>query len=297
MTDFDFYLLGRHIHGSSLSGVVAQIKRLFDFPSHANALPSNWEIRVGHSKASIPKLENAYQAAVHNGFVDIALLNGSTWITLDENAVQLELLPTGAILTTYGSSQGLMQCMMVGMIEAIRASGIIPMHTSMASKNGIGTAFTGESGRGKTTTLIHSVKAGFSPICEDFAWLEPNSLQVFGCDRGLRCLPDTLERVKTLFPNIEPIAFETDKHLVPFEQLAPRVWSCRLERLWTLERDLSQPTRLEPLAPAQSVMALYGATGVPLTAETRAQSSLYMASLSKRLEIKRLHIGNTALPF
>jgi hypothetical protein len=297
MTDFDFTLLGRQIIGSSLVGVTTGLRRLFDFPSHASALESDWKISVTHSKASIPTLENAYQAAVHNGFVNIALLEGSTWITLDENAVQLELLATGATLTIHGSSEGLMQCVMVGMIEAIRASGIIPMHTSIASKNGLGTAFTGESGRGKTTTLIHSVKAGFSPICEDFAWLEPNSLRVFGCDRGLRCLPDTLERVKTLFPNIEPVSFETDKHLVPFEQLAPRVWDCRLERLWTLERDLSQATRLEPLPAAQSVMALYGATGVPLTAETRAQSSSQMASLAKRLEIKRLHIGNTPLPF
>jgi hypothetical protein len=297
LTEFEFKLLGRHIQGSSLSGVVTLIRRLFDFPSHANALKTDWQIEVWHSQAPIPRLENAYQAAVHQGFVNIATLNSSTWITLEENAVQLELHDTGAKLTLHGSRAGLMQCVMVGMIEAIRASGILPMHTSIAARDGIGTAFTGESGRGKTTTLIHSVKAGFSPICEDFAWLEPNSLEVFGCDRGLRCLPDTLERVKSLFPNIEPIAFEVDKHLVPFEQLAPRVWSCRLERLWTLERDLSKPTHLEPLPAAQRVMALYGATGVPLTAQTRALSSLQMASLAKRLEIQRLQIGNTVLPF
>ncbi len=297
MTEFLFNLLGRQIYGSSQNGLVAQIRRLFDFPSHASALTSDWQIHVSHSQGSIPKLENTYQAAVHNGFVNIATLDGSTWITLEQNAIQLELLESGANLTLYGSSDGLMQCMMVGMIEAIRASGLLPMHTSIAAKNGIGTAFTGESGRGKTTTLIYSIQAGFSPICEDFAWLEPNSLQVFGCDRGLRCLPDTLERVKSFFPDIQPIAFEVDKHLVPFEQLAPRVWHCRLERLWTLERDLTKPTHLEPLPATQRVMALYGATGIPLTAQTRAQSSQHMASLAARLEIQRLHIGNTALPF
>jgi hypothetical protein len=297
MTEFEFKLLGRSIQGSSLSGVAALIRRLFDFPNHANALEINWQIFVVQTQAPIPILENAYQAAVHQGFVNIATLENSTWITLEENAVQLELNNAGAKLTLHGSNVGLMQCVMVGMIEAIRASGIIPMHTSIASQNGIGTAFTGESGRGKTTTLIHSLKAGFLPICEDFAWLEPHSLQVFGCDRGLRCLPDTLERVKNLFPNIEPIAFEVDKHLVPFEQLAPRAWQCRLERLWTLERDLTKPTHLEPLPAAQRVMALYGATGVPLTAQTRALSVQHMASLAKRLEIQCLQIGNTVLPF
>ena len=297
MTEFEFKLLGRRIYGSASVGVVALIRRLFDFPSHAKSLESDWTVQVLFSQTRIPTFENSYQAAVHNGFVNIATLENSTWITLEENAVQLELNDSGARLTLYGSSQGLMQSVMVGMIEAIRASGLIPMHTSIASKNGVGTAFTGESGRGKTTTLIHGIKAGFLPICEDFAWLEPHSLEVFGCDRGLRCLPDTLERVKNLFPNIEPIAFEIDKHLVPFEQLAPRVWHCRLERLWTLERDLTTPTHLEALPAAQRVMALYGATGVPLSTQTRALSVQHMASLAKRLEIQRLHIGNTALPF
>ncbi len=297
LNEFDFKLLGRRISGIASAGAVALLRRLFDFPSHADALETTWTVQVTQVQNTIPKLENSYLAAVHNGSVEIANLENSTFVTLENSAVQLELFNSGAKLILYGSSQGLYACLMVGMIEAIRASGLLPMHTSIASKNGVGTAFTGESGRGKTTTLIHSIKAGFLPICEDFAWLEPSSLEVFGCDRGLRCLPDTLERVKRFFPDVQPIAFEVDKHLVPFEQLAPRAWHCRLERLWTLERDLTKPTRLEVLPAAQCVMALYGATGVPLTAQTRALSSLHMASLAKRLEIARLHIGNTALPF
>ncbi len=297
MTEFDFLLLGRRIHGVASAQVLALLQRLFDFPSHATALKSNWSVQISASADAIPKLENAYQAAVHNGFVAVSTKEDSTWIQSEENAAQVTFLATGANIVLHGSSQGLLPCVMVAVIEAIRASGLLPMHTSIASKNGIGTAFTGESGRGKTTTLIHSVKAGFQPICEDFAWLEPISLEVFGCDRGLRCLPDTFEQVKQFFPDVQPIAFEVDKHLVPFEQLAPRVWSCRLERLWTLERDLSQATHLEPLPASQRVMAMYGATGIPLTAETRAQSSIQMAGLAKRLEIMRLHIGNTALPF
>jgi hypothetical protein len=219
LTEFDFKLLGRRIFGSASSGVVAIIKRLFDFPSHKNALESNWTIEVLYVQKVIPTLENSFQATVHNGFVNIADFENSTFIALEDNAVQLEIHDSGAKLTFFGSSQGLSSCVMVGMIEAIRASGLLPMHTSIAARDGVGTAFTGESGRGKTTTLIHSIKAGFSPICEDFAWLEPNSLEVFGCDRGLRCLPDTLERVKSFFPDVKPIAFEVDKHLVPFEQL------------------------------------------------------------------------------
>ena len=297
MTEFDFGLLGRRIYGSAIPNTVAVIRRLFDFPTQARALESDWQIEILQSDAPIPKLESFFAAAVHSGSVEIATLPESTWVRLGACTVQLELREHAAKLYLHGVDEDLYSCLMVALIEAIRASRLLPMHTSIAAKNGIGTAFTGESGRGKTTTLIHSIKAGYQPVCEDFAWLEPESLMVFAADRGLRCLPDTLARVQQLFPQVQPVAFETDKYLVPFEQLSPRAWQTQLQKLWTLERDLSLPTRLEPLPAAQCVMALYGASGIPITAQTRAQSSQWMASLTKRLEIRRLHIGNTPLPF
>jgi hypothetical protein len=180
-------------------------------------------------------------------------------------------------------------------IEAIRVSDLLPMHTAIAAKDGLGIAFTGESGRGKTTTLLHSIKAGYSPVCEDFAWLEPLSLQVFGTDRGLRCLPDTLLRVQEFFPNAKPSVFEVDKHLVPFEELAPRIWSCQLEQLWTLERDLSLPSRLELLGKAQAVMALYGCFGVPLSVLAREQAAGAMQGLVGRLRVQKFLIGTLAV--
>ncbi|NJK46119.1 MAG: hypothetical protein HC933_19310 [Pleurocapsa sp. SU_196_0] len=46
------------------------------------------------------------------------------------------------------------------MLEALRASGLIPLHAAMADKGGRATAFLGASGRGKTTSLITAMTRG-----------------------------------------------------------------------------------------------------------------------------------------
>jgi hypothetical protein len=294
---FEFFLLGRRIFGATSAGVEATLRRLFDFPEQAFALESAWSLEVRQVNAPPPPLENPYSAAIHAGSLEISTSQNLVLLRQEDATVQLELGDTGAVLTLFGTSSQLYSCLMAATIEAVRVSGLLPMHTAIAAKNGAGIAFTGESGRGKTTTLLHSIKAGYSPVCEDFAWLEPLSLTVFGTDRGLRCLPDTLARVQQFFPNAQPLAFEVDKHIVPFEELAPRVWSCKLRQIWTLERDLALPTHLEPLGKAQAVMALYGCFGVPLSQWSRVQISSLMGGLVGQLEVQRLQIGNTLLPF
>jgi hypothetical protein len=297
VNQFEFFLLGRRIFGKTSAGVESVLRRLFDFPEQAFALESDWSIEVRQVNATPPPLENPYSVAIHAGSLDVSTSQNRVLLRQEEAMVQLELGSTGAVLTLFGASSHLSSCLMAATIEAVRVSGLMPMHTAMAARDGVGIAFTGESGRGKTTTLLHSIKAGYSPVCEDFAWLEPQLLMVYGTDRGLRCLPDTLVRVQQFFPDAKPVAFDVDKHLVPFEALAPRLWSCRLEQLWTLERDLGLPTRLEPLGKAQAVMALYGCFGVPLCELSRVQISALMGGLVGRLEVQKLQIGNTELPF
>jgi hypothetical protein len=297
VNEFEFFLLGRRIFGTASAGIETMLRRLFDFPTQAAALDSDWTIQIQQVNAPPPPLENSYSVAIHEGSLRIATSEHLVLLHKENATVQLELDTTGAMITLFGMSGHLYSCLMAATIEAMRVSGLLPMHTAIAAQDQKGIAFTGESGRGKTTTLLHSIKAGYSPICEDFAWLEPQSLMVFGTDRGLRCLPDTLSRVQEFFPAAKPSVFEVDKHLVPFEELAPRVWSCRLEQLWTLERDLSLPSRLEPLGKAQAVMALYGCFGMPLSRWSRDQISATMGSLIGRLQMRVLQIGNTPLPF
>jgi hypothetical protein len=295
MNEFEFFLLGRRIFGKASAGIESVLRRLFDFPAQAHALESDFSIEVQQTNATPPVLENPYSAPIHAGNIEVSNQKNLVLVRQENAVVQLELHGNGAMVKLFGSSDCLYSCLMATMIEAIRVSGLLPMHTAIAAKDGVGIAFTGESGRGKTTTLLHSIKAGYSPVCEDFAWLEPQSQWVFGTDRGLRCLPDTLLRVQEFFPNAKPSAFEVDKHLVPFDELAPRVWSCRLEQVWTLERDLSVPTRLEPLAKAQAVMALYGCFGVPLSVQAREQVTEAMQDLVGRLRVQKFMIGAIAV--
>jgi hypothetical protein len=295
MKSFEFFLLGRRIFGQASAGVESTLRRLFDFPVQAHALESEFTIEVRQTTATPPPLENPYSAAIHSGSIEVSTKDNLVLLRQEDAVVQLEIQQIGAIVTLFGASNHLYGCLMATIIEAIRISGLLPMHTAIAVKDGVGIAFTGESGRGKTTTLLHSIKAGLSPVCEDFAWLEPQSLQVFGTDRGLRCLPDTLARVQEFFPNAKPSVFEVDKHLVPFEELATRVWNCRLEQVWTLERDLHQPSRLVPLPKAQAVMALYGCFGVPLSLQAREHVSSTMQKLLAQVKIQLLQIGATPI--
>ncbi|MFN3265453.1 MAG: hypothetical protein ACK41E_01305 [Deinococcales bacterium] len=297
MNDFAFSLLGRKIFGKASTGVEAALRRLFGFSEQQNALESDFRLELVQSNTTPPNLDNPFTATIHQGNIEVATHSDVLLVRQADATAQLEFAQNSARLTLFGNSSHLYACLMAASIEALRASGLLPMHTAIAAKDGVGIAFTGESGRGKTTTLLHSIKAGYSPVCEDFAWLEPMSSRVYGTDRGLRCLPDTLARLETFFPGVVPVAFEADKHLVPFEALAPRVWVCELGQVWTLARDLSVPTRLEPLGAAQAAMALYAATGVPLGALTRAQAASAIQGLVKRLVVKQLWIGSTELPF
>jgi hypothetical protein len=297
VNQFEFFLLGRRIFGKASTGVESLLRRLFDFPAQALALESSWNIEVQQVNVPPPPLENPYTVAIHAGRLEVSSSQNRVLLCQEDATVQLEFGDVGTLLTLFGTSSHLYPCLMTATIEAMRVSGLLPMHTAIAARGGVGIAFTGESGRGKTTTLLHSMRAGYSPVCEDFAWLEPQSLTVFGTDRGLRCLPDTLVRMQQFFPDAHPVAFEVDKHLVPFEALAPRVWRCRLQQVWTLERNLQLPTHLEPLGKAQAVMALYGCFGVPLSGLARNQILAAMGDLIGRLEVQQLQIGSTPLPF
>jgi hypothetical protein len=183
--------------------------------------------------------------------------------------------------------------LMVAVIEALRISGLIPLHTSIAVKNGSATAFVGQSGRGKTTTLITAIAHGYQPLCEDFALLEPNTGMVYPLDRGLRCLPDTLERLQRLFPNAKPSHFDRDKFVVPFETLSLRSFSATLQHVYMLERNFEEPTRFEPMRNAERVMTLFSASGAPLSATGKTLTARSFAQLATRLEFARLWLGNT----
>ncbi len=295
MPALEFFLLGRHLRADLEQGALQLLRELFEHEPVAHSLESDWhfELRQHSAPAPLKAMQNAYRSEIHNGFVMIAPSDDALWISSNNNAIRLTTLDHTVNLELFAPTFTAPGALMVAVIEALRISGLVPLHTSVAVKNGIATAFVGQSGRGKTTTLITAIAHGYQPLCEDFALLEPNTGMVYPLDRGLRCLPDTLERLQRLFPNAKPSHFDRDKHVVPFETLAPRALVAKLQHVYMLERDFEQPTRFEAMRNAERVMALFSASGAPLSAIGKTLTARAFAQLASRLEFARLWLGNT----
>jgi hypothetical protein len=299
MTELDFGLLGRRIRGRVSPAAASVVDELFRHPALEDALSSDWVIGLEQRREAAPPeaLEDAYRTEIHAGFVMVKPRGDELWVSDADHAVRAAVRGHEVKLEVFSQDLRGGGALMVAMLEALRVTGLIPLHTAVASKGGAATAFVGASGRGKTTTLVTAVTQGFTPICEDFALLEPEMRTVFGLDRGLRCLPDTFERLRSLVPTLEDVEIVRGKRFVPYERIAPRAWSASLERVWLLERDDSSQTHLEPMTPSERVMALFTASGAPLLEAGRAFTSQTFARLARDLDLRRLWLGQGEIPF
>ncbi len=181
--------------------------------------------------------------------------------------------------------------------EALRASGLVPLHGAVAVQDGEATLFAGRSGVGKSTTLVQAIRAGWEPLAEDFAWLDPDALVVYGWDRGLRLWPEARERFA---PQLPARLFRTDadgKLFLAYDRLArPPARRAPLGRLAVLERDPARASGWAPLEARSAVRAWWEAAGVPLHPGTRARLAGLIPGLLARTRASRLVLGAGPLP-
>lgn len=293
----EWTFLGRTIHASVSAMLTEVLHRLLDFPELGAFGASTWQIRIVQHEQPAPQLEGTYSVMVHGGSLNVLTTGNGCWISAADAAVRLEFDASGVQLDLFGAEEFLPMCLGLALIEAIRASGLLPMHTAIAMRDSQALALTGTSGTGKTTTLIQALYLGYTPVSEDFAWLNPQTMRVHSVDRGLHCLPDTLARALEYFPNAKPIQANPRKVFISFAQIAAQTWECPLHRIWKLERQLELPSAVIALSTTERVMTLFETTGLPLTTVTRAQTAAVIPRLAKELEIAKLRIGNTPLPF
>lgn len=180
----------------------------------------------------------------------------------------------------------------VAVTEALRASGLLPLHAAVVVSDGVATALAAPSGTGKTTTLLRLLSRGWSPLAEDLSWLDPGTGTLYGWDRGLRLWSDGLARVG---PKLAAAPWGVDpdgKRFLDWADVGvPRVPVARFARMVLLQRDASRPTCLEPLPPREAVRVLWEATGVPLSPGVRASVNEHVARLLRDLEFQRLRLG------
>lgn len=191
------------------------------------------------------------------------------------------------------------QALLLAMHEAVRASGLLPLHCAAAVAPGEpgATVLVGPRGAGKSTTLVRLAQAGWSPLCEDFAWLDPNSLQLYGWDLEVRLLPDAVERLGPL-PASPARAEDGRKSLLSYADLearfgVPRVMTARLQRLVFLRRppDLAAPLAPARLERASAVPALWQSIGLPLCSGTRTFVAEQIGELLRSVQTRSWSVG------
>lgn len=223
------------------------------------------------------------------------------WLIGDTAAgVRLALGPRGSRIEVYGGEEKGQQellygALFVALYESLRASGLVPLHASVVSRNGEATALLARSGTGKSSTLVQAIRAGWEPIAEDFAWLDPASLRTYGWDRGVHLWPDARQSFGAELSGWEMRA--DGKLFIPWEAMGetgPRV--ARLTRMALLLRDAERPSGWEALPERAAVRALWESLGVPLSAASRTAAANLIPDLLRRVETQQLILGSTPLP-
>lgn len=230
---------------------------------------------------------------------DVTLLGRSerrTWTFGGaDRGVQLTLSDEGSHIALWGPPD--FAALFVALGESVRASGLLPLHASVVARDGVATALAGRSGVGKSTTLWRAMQDGWSPIAEDFAWLDPVTLEVYRWDRGIRIHADAWERFAQTIP-LDRFRVEIDgKLFLAYERFASGARTGRLQRLVRLERDgCGAGDALTPLAPRDAVRAWWEMVGVPLDQVTRRSVSQTIAELARRIPSFELRLGPAAPP-
>lgn len=156
--------------------------------------------------------------------------------------------------------------------EGVRASGLLPLHASVAERDGRCVVLMGESGAGKSTTLMRLARAGWRPVAEDFSWLDTRTLRIDGFDHALRFVPGTLERFA---PELAPLVVGRDatgKDVLRYDTFAGGADRfAHLTTLATLAR--GERTRRDAITPRDTTIAVWSASGAPVTREARRETS------------------------
>lgn len=183
--------------------------------------------------------------------------------------------------------------------EGLRLSGLLPLHASSAVGPDGACAFLGPSGRGKTTTLLRALLAGWTPLSEDILWLDMGSQLAYGWDRALRLLPDSL---KLLPPEVTPPpagwpVSADGKAEVPITAFGAGAASAApLTALALLERAPGEPSGWAPWDARAAIPELWDACGLPLSAQAQRRAADLIGQVARRIPLKRLRLGDTPLP-
>jgi hypothetical protein len=288
-----FSILGRQLINPDPS-LQPWLELYFRFPYKVNA--SNYKIELEQNLfANFPHQLPATILELPEAKLEMRNFEGEFWFGTPESGMRFTFDASISKLEWWGQEIPY-NALFIGICEGLRLSGLVSLHASIAAKNSSATAFLGPSGRGKTTTLLRASIAGWQIIAEDFSWLIPETMQLYGFDRGLRLLPDTAKVFQHHHPNIQLLEMIAGKYVVPYEQLGVQRQAVKLERLAVLERNSDAISSWKVLPKREGALALWEANGVPFTPDAQNFVSNVIPKLLTTLKLETLVLGQGELP-
>ncbi len=285
--------MGRQLINSDLS-LQPWLELYFRFPYEVEA--SHYQIEL--LQKSLPNFPHQLPATIlelPDAKLEMRHLESEFWFGTIQSGMRFTF-DAGISKLEWWGKEIPFNALFIGICEGLRLSGLVSLHASIAAKNSSATAFLGPSGRGKTTTLLRASIAGWQIVAEDFSWLMPETMQLYGFDRGLRLLPDTAKLFKQLHQDIQLLEMIAGKYVVPYEQLGVQRQVVKLERLAVLERNPDAISSWKALPRREGALALWEANGVPFTPEAQNFISSTIPKLLATLKLETLVLGQGELP-
>ncbi|GGJ75776.1 hypothetical protein [Deinococcus aquiradiocola] len=185
--------------------------------------------------------------------------------------------------------------------EGVRRSGLLPLHAAVAARGDTTCAFIGPSGTGKSTTLLRALQAGWTALAEDFVWLDPATAQVYGWDRGMRLLQDSLAHLPPNLRQREWARHADGKAWLPFEALVDADVAFdphgrTLTQVAVLSRRPEDPSEWLSMPRLEAVRAFWEAAGLPVTDAAASGTASQISRVLPRLKFSRLVLGRGPLP-
>jgi hypothetical protein len=305
-TDNAIQILGRPVvlHGFSAASR-AWFNRLWIFPEYQRLFPRAHPFSLDLMAVNAPVPEGAgpqIELLVLGQYCPV-LTESETRFRFGDDAAGcvLELQDQAALIQIWGLDSALAEraraALFAALIEALTASGLVCVHAAIASRDARAWALLGPSGRGKSTTLLRAIQSGWRALAEDMSWFDSSSDLLYGWDKGLRLLPDSLEHLRAWLPDVQGELQTDGKRFVLFEALGGTDRPSALERLVLLERDARQESTWERIDRTALAVALWDATGLPFSPKSQRTVAAAITRLASSIEGWRLTLGRDVPSF
>lgn len=300
----DFSILGRPFRATGLTSALADwLEAHWHFREHVVAPHAHAiTLNVSDGPPSRSGLDgDPVEVTIQGTTLQWRSVGDRWWLSMPNGGLCLALAPSSSRIEAWGQwvdegAPAFYVGLYIALTECLRASGLLPLHAAAVARGGTATLFLGQSGTGKSTTVLRAALEGWTPLAEDMVWLDPGTLFVAGWDRGIRLWPEGRDRFASSLARA-PWRPDIDGKLVldysAFGGAASR--SGTLARLVVLAREASHESGSEPVASRDMVRAMWEATGVPLAAETRAWVARVIPEVMSRVECQRLWLAEGSL--